>query len=616
MSGFLVTLQLENQEADKALLTALCGRLNILGPDGLSTKTVGPVGLGHARFIICAEEEKDIQPASLDGQTWLVGSIRLDDRRTLAGKLGLESDHTGALPLDSSLVLHAYQRWGETCSDHLAGDFAFAIWDNAQNQLYCARDHFGMRQLYHARAGNVLLISNHLQCLLQHPEIGHKPNPQAMGDFLMLGKHQWLDKTATAFCGVFHLPAGHMLCVRNSKPRIGCYWSLPEETPLLSYKTEQDYFDHFREVFRLAVGDRLRASSAVISLSGGLDSSCLAAMACELKSQGATSAEISSVTGVYDRLIPDEERHYTNLVLNHLGLQGRILATDDYPILAPPVATSYPMELFTPQAWLDRHKLASQLGKVLLTGYSADNVLWYSSMLRRPTEVSPLESLRQYWRMWRLYGQAPPLRLGLRSKLRGWLKLTRSDHFAGYPDYLNPDFEVEYHLRERWLDWINLKPRVTNSRHPQAVKWLELPDWNVDDQLLRPEFTPAQHRDPYMDLRLVNFILSIPSHPWLFSKHILRGAFSEALPQAIIQRPKTLLGDVYSAMLKEPQNYWISSWRPSGVLGEFVDSGKMQPITLQREVKGFGYQQLRPLILEKWLLSISPEPNAYTSNPS
>lgn len=607
MSGFLVTLRLENQEADEVLLSTLCSTLNILGPDGLSIKTVGPVGLGYARFDICAEEKIDIQPASLDGQTWLVGSIRLDDRRALADKLGLESGLAGALPLDSSLVLHAYQRWGENCTAHLAGDFAFAIWDGAQNQLCCSRDHFGMRQLYHARAGDALLVSNHLRCLLQHPEIGYCPDPQAMGDFLLLGRHQLLDKTATAFRGVRHLPPGHTLCVRRGKARISRYWSLPQETPLLRYKEEEKYYEHFREVFELAVGDRLRTNSAVISLSGGLDSSCLAAMACRLKNQGVTSAEINSVTGVYDRLIPDEERHYTNLVLDHLGLRGHILATDDYPILAPPVATSYPMELFTPQAWLERHKLASQLGNVLLTGYSADNVLWYSSMLKKPAEIQPLRSLHQYWQMWKRYGKAPPLQLGLRSKLREWLKLKGSGDFAGYPDYLNPDFEAEYHLRERWVDWINSKPQVTHSRHPQVVKWLELPDWNVDDQLLRPEFTPAQHRDPYMDLRLVNFILSIPPHPWLFSKHILRGAFRDALPPAIIQRPKTMLGDVYSAMLKEPKNDWIFGWRPSGELDQFVDSSRLQPIALPPERNRLGYWQLRPLILEKWLQSIGAE---------
>src|SRR5260370_19088784 len=104
------------------------------------------------------------QPENLEARYWIVADARLDDRAELIAELQRSGRAVRTNVPDSGLILLAYGTWGTACVAHLRGDFSFGIWDAKNKQLFCARDHFGIKPFYYARLGNCFLFSNTLNC--------------------------------------------------------------------------------------------------------------------------------------------------------------------------------------------------------------------------------------------------------------------------------------------------------------------------------------------------------------------------------------------------------------------------------------------------------------------
>ena len=152
------------------------------------------------------ESRHEQQPCSLDGRVWIVADARVDGQSELCQKLRSAGHDCRQSTNDAELILLAYRAWGDDCVRHLLGDFAFAIWDGPRQRLFCARDHFGVKPFYYARAGNCVVFSNTLSCVREHPAVSDEPNDLTIADFLLFGINQ--DETTTAYAGIRRLAAG------------------------------------------------------------------------------------------------------------------------------------------------------------------------------------------------------------------------------------------------------------------------------------------------------------------------------------------------------------------------------------------------------------------------
>ena len=219
---------------------------------------------------------------------------------------------------DAELILKAYQTWGDDCVKHLLGDFAFAIWDDSRRRLFCARDHFGVKPFFYTHTADGFNFSSKLKDL----RVSTTLNEIAIGDYLVFGVNQ--DQSTTIFKDIQRLPPGHTLTVENNQIKVQRYWtpSLPTE---IRFRDPESYVERFSELLSLAIKDRLRTDRVAISMSGGLDSTSLAAIALK-------HAEVAGFTVVYDSLIPDEERHYSSLAAGHLGIPITHLNADKYSL--------------------------------------------------------------------------------------------------------------------------------------------------------------------------------------------------------------------------------------------------------------------------------------------
>ncbi|MEH6584246.1 MAG: asparagine synthase-related protein [Halioglobus sp.] len=598
MSGFIAIINTDGSPVDEGLLSALTDSLAVRGPDQQKVWAEGAVGLGHTLFRTTHEAQYENQPASLGGNVWITGCIRVDGRKALLRKLKLDIalDKTP----DSELVLHAYRAWGESCLEQLLGDFAFVIWDGPRQKLFCARDRFGMRQLYHARTPQGYVVSNSLATMRQHPAVSSTLNDQAIGDFLLLGDHIWTDKTQTAFEDVKTLPPSHQMTITATGTDIRQYWDVPVDVPLLRYRNPQDYVDHFHAVFTEAVEDRLRTDKVVITLSGGMDSSAIAATATEIQRRSQSGLSLQAVTAVYDELHPCEEEYYSGLVAEHLKLPIHYVRADNYPFLDNAACWTRPLALYQPGLWVAIDQAAMQHGRVMLTGSAGDNLLHYTPPFSARDSVNPFHTLPQLIRMARQYGKVPPLGTGLMAKLNA-LRGRENKTLLPYPPWINPELEEQLQLKKRWQKYCDLSSSSTHPRHPWLQEALVDPDWNTDDMQADNQAALTEQRDPFMDLRLVKFVLSLRSLPWLYKKHILRQSMKHRLPEIITQRPKTPLGDISHSLANRLGPDQAQGFVANPDLSRYVNEAKCRDLLKSKNNTAGSYMTLRPLVLNHWL---------------
>ncbi len=606
MSGFIVIVNINKKPIDKGLIHSLTQSLKYHGPDKQKVWVDESIGLGHALLRTTDESVYESQPATIDEKVWIVCSARIDDRKNLIAKLGLNKKIDLKKTPDSKLILLAYRKWGENCLDYLIGDFTFVIWDKQKQKIFAAKDQLGLKQLYFTKKNDLLIISNNMNAILKHPDISNKFNHRAIGGFLLFGDHTWLDKSITMFHDIDILMPAHKLKfdLSNKSLTIKKYWSLPLESSYRQYKNESDYIEHFKEIFEEAVKDRLRTSSISISMSGGMDSTSIAAIVNEIKRKKLNQLNIKAFTAVYDRIHPCEERHYANQAASQLNIPIEYISGDNYNIFDPYILTTRPVENFTLGYSLEIQKRMYLHSRTYLTGMTADNLLAFTPPLSTEKKYLSFDIIYNIIKMSLIYGAAPAIGSGLMQYL-SFMKKNKKVHSSfidHYPKWLNPKFEKNENLKEEW-DRVHDNNDFLHPLHPVAYKSLFSPDWSTEDIFLNPGVTLPEAMDPFFDIRVIKFVLSLPSLPWLYNKHLLRKAMTNKLPQSVIDRPKTALGDINKTLFQQPESKWVEKWKASEALQEYISEEKIIPFS-QKKYDQETYLDFRLLFLDQWIKKI------------
>ena len=602
MSGFVGILNMDGAPVDQRLLERITEALVFRGPHGKGIWSQGEIGLGHTLFRTTREAAHEIQPASLDKRLWIVADARVDAREEVVAKLNsrLASQQKVSLATpDAELILHAYGAWGESCLDHLLGDFSFAIWDAPNRKLFCARDQIGVKPFYYTRIANTLIVSNTLQVLRLHPDVSSRLSDVAIGDFLLFGLNYCPD--VSAFDDVRKLPPAHFLIAEESRLRVNRYWSFPIEEPF-HHRRDIECIQEFRTLLSVAVGDRLRTDRASVSLSGGLDSSTVAATAAaQLPRNGA----LQGITIVYDHLIPDQERKYAAIVGSYLGMRAEFIVGDNYQLFErcepPGFSFPEPNELELAAMYEDQYRLAAAHGPVMLTGEGGDPGLIPSLSFYRGKRFPRLVSgMARYYLS---HGRHP--RLGFRLAYLRWRGLP-TNKLDAYPNWLEPNFESRANLRERWRNAMG-EPVSAHPDRPAAYECVSLPDWAGFFEYSDTGYTRArlEVRHPLMDLRILRFMLRLPTLPWCADKELLRLAMRGSLPKEVLSRPKApLAGDPLIGMLRKMGSIQMTKFAPAAELDNFILRHRIPPL-VGEQMPPEPIPHLRPLNLNLWLQSQS-----------
>lgn len=609
MSGIVGIINLDKSPVDRQLLERMTGFMKFRGPDAQTVWNSGAVGFGHSLLCTTDESAREQQPFNYGDRIFIVADARIDGRQDLIRKLTAKGLDASLEVPDVELIAQAYLAWGENCVDHLIGDFAFAIWDARERRLFCARDHFGVKPFFYAQTGNALVFSNTLDCVRMHPNVSDELNEQFIGDFLLFDGSQ--DDAATVFADINRLSPAHSLSFSAAGVSVQAYWTLPE--PELVYlKRPGDYVEQFNELFERAVADRLRTDRISVQMSGGLDSTAVAAIAHRLLSGRNSGFDLRAYTVIFKRLFADDEGLYAQMVADKLRIPISYRVYDDYQ----PFAHLDRPEIRQPEPWndstlamaYDQYLEMAANSRVVLTGSDADTVMseWskpYFHWLFKQGSFGKL--LSGMWWFVRVKRQLP--RVGFRYALRQWMKSENWEYKM--PDWINQDFAHRADLAGR-LQQVNER----RKKHPLRPRAYGVLRSQMFWQVLEPcdpgiTNVPLEWRHPFADLRLIKFLLNTPPVPWLVEKELLKQSVRGILPKQVIERPKTPLAvDPLQEELRLGNRNWTNKLKQFSEIGDYVDCGK---IALPKENTDSYvlWENLRPLNLNHWLATLRPASN-------
>lgn len=233
------------------------------------------------------EDAYDVQPLA-SAERLFVCQARLDNRAELIERLRIAPDAPVA---DSAVLAAAYDRWGAECVHEVVGDFAFAAWHRGDGRVVAAVDPNGSRRILWSRVGSGIALSPQLPALLQHPSISNEPDFEALARLLDVG----IDRQSAPVAAVRAIPGGYGLIWSRGDARIERWWQ-PSCDAAIWYRDPVDYVEETRELLTRSVAAQLRSSSPVsTTLSGGLDSGCVTAIATSLLPAGARMTAYTSV---------------------------------------------------------------------------------------------------------------------------------------------------------------------------------------------------------------------------------------------------------------------------------------------------------------------------------
>jgi len=477
MSGIVGIINTDGAPVDRDLLWRMTRFLSYRGPDTLQIWTDGHVGFGHAMLRTTDEQINEHQPFTLEGDVWISADARVDGRSNLKERLEGTSGRNLKAATDIELILHAYLEWDTGCVDQLIGDFAFAIWDARKQRLFCARDHFGVKPFFYSQVGHNLIFSNTLNCLRVHPAVSNQLNETAIGDFLLCALNQ--DPATTVFKDINRIPPRSVMVWCGGNVRITPYWSLSANEQI-TYRRPAAYLENFTELLHTAVNDRLRTNHVAVSMSGGLDSTTIAATAKKLLSKRDKAFDLRAFTVVCDRLIPDRERHYSRIAADALGIPIQYIVADDYEVLEQTERTELrEPEPFNveplPKLGADLMSQIASHGRVSLTGWDGDTLMcesprfYFGRLARNFQLVRLFGSVAQYVRTKKA---VPPI------GLRTWLKRKIGKYPVPtlYPNWVNQSFATRVNLVDRWRE-LNAELPAAHPTRPKAVELLGGSNW-------------------------------------------------------------------------------------------------------------------------------------------
>lgn len=392
MSGIAGILHRDGRPASPDDIAVMCAAIAHRGPDGSGISCAGHVALAHRLLSTTPESSGERQPVvSEPAGTRLVADARIDNRDELMSALSLTTSDRVS---DAQLIACAYRRWGARCIERLVGDFAFALWDDRSQEMFCGRDPMGVKPFYFFASERLFAFASEAKALLALPGV---PNDVDDAQVVRFIEGRMDDRTGTLFRFVHRLPAAHTMTVTRAGVRQQKYWD-PSAARDVRFSTSDQYAEAFREIFTEAVKARLRTEDAVgATLSGGLDSSSIVCMARQIQ-RGTRRSPLHTFSLVFPSL-PEkdlrliDERRYIDAVVGDGGVLPTWVRGDE---LSPTAEVGTILDQLdepyaAPNLYLHRgmYRAAQQRGaRVLLDGFDGDTAVSHgfarlNTLLRR-----------------------------------------------------------------------------------------------------------------------------------------------------------------------------------------------------------------------------------------
>ena len=509
---------------DERLIADMSGRIAHRGPDGEGSYNHGRVALAHRRLSIIDLSDNACQPmANEDGSLRLVFNGEIYNYIEIRNEL-IKRGHGFSSRSDTEIILHAYEEWGMECPARFNGMWAFAIWDENRQELFCSRDRFGIKPFYYTQVDDSFLFASEIKALLAHPDVGRSPDDQMLLTYLAWGVHDHTERTM--FAGISQIPPAHALVVTAGGMKNPFrYWDITVNPAILGRPTDNSTAADLLFLLHDATRIHLRSDVAVgTCLSGGIDSSTLVAIINGLirteapESVGTRQKTFSAVFG--DKRF--DESRYIDEIVSATGVDARrtspgtarihndldhLITMQDEPFGSLSVYAQYCVM-----------RLAADRVKVVLDGQGADELFagylayegsyirgligqlhWYTAL--RET----IGAIRLHYGFFSDAIRQLVVRSGRRNLLRGEIPEVR--RYAGTLDK----------VLHRELNSTNL-PALLHYEDRNSMAF------------------SIESRVPFLDVRLVEHVAALPLDQKIrngVAKHLLRRAVKGLIPETI-----------------------------------------------------------------------------------
>ena len=539
----------------------------------------------------------------------VAADVRLDDTTEIPP---LQSESGTSDPWQ---VAAAFRRWGPDAPKNLLGDFAFVVWDRRARTLFCARDHMGVRPLYYAKTSRALVVASDIRSVLATPGIRSEVDWSFLSNLVQERGDTTLTFDATAYEGVFRLPPATSLVAVGGNIRLHRYWRA-SDAPRVRRRSEHEYVDELRSLIGQAVRCRTREDATFgAHVSGGLDSSCVAALAGrELRPRGRALVGFSWTPANVDGG-PDDDRKLVDAVARHEGIPVEF---SDVTMADVAETRLRNMALFPTAGYYRegavRRGLAARGVQVMLSGWGGDETISFNG--------------RGYWAELFRKGRW----LALRNEIRARESLFgRSDNKGTWRMFKRgvlPLWIPDAILRRYRPEFAPVPTAIPEGVKPEAAERLRragrpLPRYkeragvrSTQLEQLASAFVPArleawasnaepygfEYRFPLLDRRLVEFSLGLPSEMFMrngWDRWLFREASMGIVPDSVAwNKEKT---DI--AMIRD-NDLINETWRRAATKAildltdtrsdlEVMDRSRLEYIHAGQEEVGKRYQAAR-----------------------
>jgi asparagine synthase (glutamine-hydrolysing) len=554
-----------NRPMPKEILQRGTARLHHRGPDSerhwLSHDQ--RVGLGHTRLSIIDLAGGHQPMPNEDGKLRIIVNGEFYDFERI--RAGLERDgHRFRTRSDSEIALHLYEDWGVHCVQHLRGEFAFVLWDEANQLIFAARDRFGIKPLYYAMHDGTLYLASEVKALFAM-------GVPARWDSEYFFQHATGPAMAdrTLFEGVYQVPPGYYLIGTSNGLRLHRYWEFyytPAIELAVDRRPEKAWVEEFTSIFEEAVRLRMRADVPVgCYLSGGIDSCAVLGFAAR---HSATPIDAFTLTF-------DQDAYNEGPIAQEMAARAQANFRP-IPIKQRDIAENFSDAVFHSETlFANGHGVSKFLlsravrdagFKVVYTGEGSDEILGgyvhfrtdmlqYNSQGQDPAEVDrllkDLEAANAVSRGLLLpVGKTPSLASA--AKVLGFVPGCLQV-WAGWGQkrlgLFSDDFRTHFQYRDSarlLLDSFDI-PSVLNGRDPlnkSLFLWAKsfLPTYILNLLGDRMEMAHSiEGRVPFLDHQVVEFLGRVPVSlkiRGLTEKYLLRQAAQPVITDAVYRRQK------------------------------------------------------------------------------
>ena len=520
---------------ERATLESMVSIQHHRGPDarGIYVSPKQQVGLGHNRLSIVDLSAAGHQPmANHDGTVWIVFNGEIYNYLELRSQLQEYPYHSRT---DTEVILAAYERWGEACVERFIGMFAFALWDERKQHLFCARDRLGIKPFHYTWYKRAFLFASEIKAILA---AGYRaePNWAVWAAYLTNGIYD--HSSDTFFAGIRTLPPGHILKIQNGEESVRSYWDLPTLAAEPLALPDDEAGAQFLDLLKDSVHLRLRSDVPLgVNLSGGLDSSSLMVMVDSLVSN---QGEVKAFTASFSDPKYDEQ-DFASQVPCHNQWVRQLQRLDSERAWSIAQEALWHQEApyggIATLAYHHLHQLARDSEvTVLLEGQGVDEMLAGYNYFRPYHYLDLLEQRR--WE--ELRAELTASEASGAWELKAMRQLRSGEGLNVYQDgtsHLQTDC---VHPDIRGLSCSNpqfpspFKDHLTNALY-RDLRYTKLPRVLRMNDRLSMAFS-RELREPYLDHRLVEFLFRLPGNQKIRrgqGKFLLRAAMAERLPDTI-----------------------------------------------------------------------------------